>query len=518
MVYVSVAGLIIFADDFSYLLVKRGNRNNERVEVRGPNSVESEHGVVAADDSRCSEAGVLMLKKGGHAVDAAVATALCVGVVNPVSSGIGGGAFMVVRSSSTSQVRAFDSRETAPLAASQNMYASDMRAKYNGGLSMGVPGEIAGLHEAWSRYGRLDWKTLFQPAIKLAKDGFVVEPFLGSIIASNAQKIMNDPGLRKVFAPAGKLLRAGEKCYNVELAHSLQEVAEHGPVAFYNGTIGEKMVEDVRQAGGILTMEDLRNYKVEIKDAISANVMNYTIYGMPPPSSGTLGMSLVMNILDSYGSADAANGDLGLHRLIEASKHMFAERMNLGDPVFVNVTEYVTEMLSVSYAKQIREKIFDNTTFPASYYMYRWSQLRDHGTSHFCIVDADRNAVSMTTSVNVPFGAGVLSPSTGIIINDGMGDFSAPTEISPDKLPPAPANFITPNKRPLSSMTPLIITKDNQLAGVIGGSGGLKIILAVAQVFLNHFISGMEPLAAVQHPRIYHKVRFNRVHRYNSFI
>ncbi|KAL4284344.1 hypothetical protein GQ457_16G003070 [Hibiscus cannabinus] len=544
MVYVSVAGLIIFTNDFSYLLVKRGNRNNERVEVRGPNSVESEHGVVAADDSRCSEAGVLMLKKGGHAVDAAVATALCVGVVNPVSSGIGGGAFMVVRSSSTSQVRAFDSRETAPLAASQNMYASDMRAKYNGGLSMGVPGEIAGLHEAWSRYGRVDWKTLFQPAIKLAKDGFVVEPFLGSTIASNAQKIMNDPGLRKLFAPAGKLLRAGEKCYNVELAHSLQEVAEHGPVAFYNGTIGEKLVEDVRQAGGILTMEDLRNYKVEIKDAISANVMNYTIYGMSPPSSGTLGMSLVMNILDSYGSADAAMGDLGLHRLIEASKHMFAERMNLGDPDFVNVTEYVTEMLSVSYAKQIREKIFDNTTFPASYYMYRyvwytikpfrylltkllsfvilfvtrWSQLRDHGTSHFCIVDADRNAVSMTTSVNVPFGAGVLSPSTGIIINDGMGDFSAPTEISPDKLPPAPANFITPNKRPLSSMTPLIITKvsklpcaDNQLAGVIGGSGGLKIILAVAQVFLNHFILGMEPLAAVRHPRIYHKLS-NELH------
>ncbi|KAK8595552.1 hypothetical protein V6N13_000259 [Hibiscus sabdariffa] len=468
MVYVSVAGLIIFTDDFSYLLVKRGNRNNERVEVRGPNSVESEHGVVAADDSRCSEAGVLMLKKGGHAVDAAVATALCVGVVNPMSSGIGGGAFMVVRSSSTLQVQAFDSRETAPLAASENMYAGDMRAKYNGGLSMGVPGEVAGLHEAWSRYGRLDWKTLFQPAIKLAKEGFVVEPFLGSIIASNAQKIMNDPGLRKVFAPEGKLLRAGEKCYNVELAHSLQELAEHGPVAFYNGTIGEKLVEDVRQAGGILTMENLRNYKV-------------------------------MNILDSYGSANAAKGDLGLHRLIEASKHMFAERMNLGDPDFVNVTKYVSEMLSVSYAKQIREKIFDNTTFPASYYMYRWSQLRDHGTSHFCIVDADRNAVSMTTSVNFPFGAGVLSPSTGIIINDEMGDFSAPTEISPDKFPPAPANFITPNKRPLSS-------KDNQLAGVIGGSGGLKIVLAVAQVFLNHFILGMEPLAAVQHPRIYHKL------------
>ncbi|GMI97774.1 gamma-glutamyl transpeptidase 4, gamma-glutamyl transpeptidase 3 [Hibiscus trionum] len=517
MVYVSVAGLIIFSEDFSYLLLKGGNRNKERVEVRGTGgSVESEHGVVAADDGRCSETGVLMLKKGGHAVDAAVATALCVGVVNPMSSGIGGGAFMVFRSSSTSQVQAFDSRETAPLAASQDMYANDMRAKYNGGLSMGVPGEIAGLHEAWTRYGRLDWKTLFEPAIKLAKDGFVVEPYLGLNIASNAQKIMNDPGLRKVFAPEGKLLRAGEKCYNVELAHSLEELAEHGPGALYNGTVGEKLVEDVRRAGGILTMEDLGNYKVEITDAISANVMNYTIYGMPPPSSGTLGLSLVMNILDSYGSSNAAKGDLGLHRLIEATKHMLAERMNLGDPDFVNITEYVSEMLSVSYAKQIQEKIFDNTTFPASYYMYRWSQLRDHGTSHFCIVDADRNAISMTTTVNVPFGAGVLSPSTGIIINDGMGDFSAPTEISSDRLPPAPANFIRPNKRPLSSMAPLIITKDNQLAGVIGGSGGMKIIPAVAQVFLNHFIMGMEPLAAVQHPRIYHKLIPNVVLYENS--
>ncbi|KAE8705873.1 Gamma-glutamyltranspeptidase 3 [Hibiscus syriacus] len=309
-----------------------------------------------------------------------------------------------------------------------------------------------------------------------------------------------------MFAPEGKLLRAGEKCQRVELAHSLEELAEQGPGALYNGTVGEKLVEDVRQGGGILTKEDLRNYKVEITDAIFANVMNYTIYGMPPPSTGTLGLALVMNILDSYGSANAAKGDLRMHRLIEASKHMFAERMNLGDPDFVNVTKYVSEMLSVSYAKQIQEKIVDNTTFPASYYMYRWSQLRDHGTSHFCVVDADRNAVSMTTTVNFPFGAGVLSPSTGILINNGMGDFSAPTEISPDMLPPAPANFIRPNKRPLSSMAPLIITKDNQLAGVIGGSGGMKIIPAVAQVFLNHFDSGMQPLAAVQHPRIYHKL------------
>lgn len=147
--------------------------------------------------------------------------------------------------------------------------------------------------------------------------------------------------------------------------------------------------------------------------------------------------------------------------------------------------------------------------------MARWSQLRDHGTSHFCIVDAERNAVSVTTTVNYPFGAGILSPSTGIVLNNEMGDFSIPTEISPDKLPPAPANFIKPNKRPLSSMTPLIITKDNQLAGVIGGSGGMNIIPAVTQVFINHFILGMEPLAAVQNPRVYHKLIPNVVNYEN---
>ncbi|PRQ50959.1 putative gamma-glutamyltransferase, Omega peptidase [Rosa chinensis] len=238
-------------------------------------------------------------------------------------------------------------------------------------------------------------------------------------------------------------------------------------------------------------MEDLRNYKVNVTDAMTANVLGYTISGMPPPSAGTLGLSMV----------DAANGDLGLHRLIEALKHMFAIRMNLGDPAFVDTHEYASDMLSPSFAKEIQQKIFDNTTFPLE-----WSQLRDHGTSHFCIVDVDRNAVSMTITVNYPFGGGVLSPSTGIVLNNEMGDFSSPTDISPDHLPPAPSNFIEPIKRPLSSMTPIIVTKDNQLVGVLGGSGGLNIIPAVTQVFINYFILGMEPLASVQSPRVYHRL------------
>ncbi|KAL5768703.1 hypothetical protein ACOSQ2_015486 [Xanthoceras sorbifolium] len=502
---ISIVGLI-FKEDLSCWVLRGENKYNGRVKVNQADIVESAKGVVAADDGRCSEIGASMLRQGGHAIDAAVATALCLGVVNPMASGIGGGAFLIVRSSSTAKTQAFDMRETAPLAASENMYQNNPEAKYEGALSMGVPGEIAGLHEAWLEYGHLAWRTLFQPAINLAKDGYIIAPYLGMHIAKNAEMIKNDPGLREVFAPNGKLLQAGDKCYNVKLAQSLEAVAEQGPQAFYNGTIGQNLVKDVKEAGGILTMEDLRNYKVDVMDAISANVMGYNVHGMPPPSSGTLGLSMVLNILDSYGSLDAAKGNLGLHRLIEALKHMFAARMNLGDPNFVNISKSLSEMLSPTYAKQIRQRIFDNTTFPADYYMYRWSQLRDHGTSHFCIVDADRNAVSMTTTVNFPFGAGVLSPSTGIVLNNEMGDFSTPTEISPDKLPPAPANFIKPNKRPLSSMTPLIVTKDNQPVGVIGGSGGLHIIPAVTQVFLNYFILGMDPLAAVQNPRVYHKL------------
>ncbi|POO00580.1 Gamma-glutamyltranspeptidase [Trema orientale] len=492
-------------------LQRGGNKYNNRIHGNNAQVIVSEQGVVAADDGRCSEVGAFFLRQNGHAVDAAVATALCLGVVNPTSSGIGGGGFLILRSSSTSQTQAFDFRETAPVAASENMYANNPKAQFYGALSMGVPGEIAGLHEAWSKHGRLAWKTLFLPAIKLAKDGFVVTPYLEGHIITNSQVIMKDPGLRQVFAPNGKLLKAGDTCYNVELGHSLEEIAELGPKAFYNGSIGEKLVKDVREVGGILTMEDLRNYKVEVKDAMAANVMGYTVYGMPPPSSGTLGLSLVLKIFESYGSSDAAKGDLGLHRLIEALKHMFAIRMNLGDPDFVNISNYVNDMLSPDFAKQIRERIFDNTTFPPEYYLNRWSQLRDHGTSHFCIVDTDRNAVSMTTTVNYVFGGGVLSPSTGIVLNNEMGDFSTPTEITPDSLPPAPANFIRPNKRPLSSMTPIIVTKDNQLVGALGGSGGMDIIPAVVQVFLNYFVLGMKPLAAVQSPRIYHKLIPNKV-------
>lgn len=467
--------------------------------------IEAEHGVVAADDERCSDIGIDMLREGGHAVDAAVATSLCLGLVSPTSSGLGGGAFMLLRSSN-GQAQAFNMRETAPQAASEDMYAKNPAAKKIGPLSVGVPGELAGLHLAWQQHGKLPWKKLVQPVIKLAAEGFVISPYLASNIKSYKNAIMADKGLRGVFTVNEKLLNVGDTCYNKKLAETLQAISDFGPSVFYNGTIGKKLVEDVQAVGGILSFEDLQNYRVEVTDPISAEVMGYTILGMPPPSSGAAGLISVLNILGSYGTPDAAKGTLGLHRTIEAFKHMFAVRMNLGDPKFVNITDSLSDMLSPEFAVKLKNKIYDNVTFPSEYYGYKWNQLRDHGTSHFCIVDSERNAVSMTTTVNYPFGALMLSPSTGIVLNNEMDDFSTPTEISPDMLPPAPANFIRPNKRPLSSMSPTIVLKGGQLAGVLGGSGGLKIIPAVVQVFLNHFINGMDPLVAVTAPRVYHRL------------
>lgn len=276
--------------------------------------------------------------------------------------------------------------------------------------------------------------------------------------------------------------------------------------ALYGGAVGEALVRDVRAAGGVMTMDDLRGYRVEVGAALRADAMGFTFLGMPPPSSGTLGMALILNILQGYSSLEFLKELLGIHRVIESIKHMLAIRMDLGDPDFVDVTGDVAEMLSTTFADKVRQRIVDNTTFPPGYYFPKWSQLDDHGTSHLCVVDGDRNAVAMTTTVNAYFGAKVLSPSTGIVLNDEMDDFSVPAKRTPDRLPPAPANFIAPGKRPLSSMTPLIILKDGELAGVLGGSGGTNIIATVVQVFVNHFIVGMDPLAAVQHPRVYHKL------------
>ncbi|XP_058096649.1 glutathione hydrolase 1-like isoform X2 [Magnolia sinica] len=465
----------------------------------------AKNGAVATDDGRCSRIGRDVLREGGHAVDAAIAATFCLGVVSPASSGIGGGAFMLVRSAAGIS-EAFDMRETAPLLASQNMYANNATLKASGALSVAVPAELAGLHEAWNRHGRLPWKRLVMPAAYLARRGFRVSPYLHFQMVRTEAGILADEGLKEIFTSNKKLLKTGDVCRNKKLGRTLEAISIHGPAAFYNGSIGVKLVRDVRKAGGVLTMKDLEMYRVKVKEPISADILGLKILGMPPPSSGGAGMILILNILSRYGVPSGVSGSLGLHREIEALKHMIAVRMNLGDPDFVNVSKVLSDMLSPKFAEELKATIFDNMTFNPPYYGGKWNQIHDHGTSHLCIVDGERNAVSMTSTINAYFGARFLSPSTGIVLNNEMDDFSIPGNGLANNPPPAPANFVRPSKRPLSSMTPTIIVKDGQLKAVLGASGGAMIIAGTIEVFLNHFAKGMDPLSSVMGPRVYHQL------------
>ncbi|KAJ4715616.1 Gamma-glutamyltranspeptidase [Melia azedarach] len=476
------------------------NNTNDRREV-----IAARNGVVATDDGRCSQIGADVLKQGGHAVDAAVAAALCLGVVSPASSGLGGGAFMLIRQNN-GKTQAFDMRETAPMRASANMYRGNDTLKKSGILAVAVPGELAGLRKAWERHGKLPWERLVRPAEALARKGFKVSPFLRFQMERSESAILADEGLRKVFTSNGTILKLGDICRNTKLADTLRRVSKHGLKAFYNGSIGLNLVRDIQKAGGIITIQDLRRYQVKIRQPIVNEVFGLKLIGMPPPSSGGATMMLMLNILAQYGGSSGLSGPLGIHRKIEALKHSFGVRMNLGDPEFVNVTEVVSDMLSPRFARMLKRTIRDNMTLDARLYGSRWNQIDDHGTSHLSIVDHEKNAVSMTSTVNAFFGSHILSPSTGIVLNNQMDDFSIPTNGSQNLRPPAPANFIRPGKRPLSSMTPTIILKDEKLKAVMGASGGANIIAGTTEVFLNHFIHKMDPLSAVMAPRFYHQL------------
>ncbi|XP_062098352.1 glutathione hydrolase 1-like [Humulus lupulus] len=472
------------------------------------------HGAVATDHGRCSQIGTQVLREGGHAVDAAVAAALCLGVVSPASSGIGGGAFMNLRLAS-GQAHVYDMRETAPMLASENMYAGNATLKAKGSLSIAVPGELAGLHMAWKQYGKLPWARLVRPAERLARLGFKVSLYLEMQLIASKSDIFGDKGLSSVFTSNGNLLKAGDICRNKKLAQTLGKIADFGIEAYYNGSIGLNLIRDIQRAGGILTMKDLQSYQVKVKKPISVHVMGTKLLAMPPPSGGPP-MILMLNILSHYGFPYGISGSLGIHREIEALKHTFAVRMNIGDPDFVNVSSVISDMLSPKFAAKLRKDINDNRTFNnPSHYGGRWNQIHDHGTSHLSVIDNQRNAVSMTTTVNAYFGSKILSPSTGIILNNEMDDFSMPANVTKGVRPPAPANFIRPGKRPLSSMSPTIVVKNNQLKAALGASGGAFIFAAVGEVLLNHFVKRMDPLTSVMAPRIYHQLMPNVVNYEN---
>ncbi|OWM65606.1 hypothetical protein CDL15_Pgr017103 [Punica granatum] len=311
---------------------------------------------------------------------------------------------MLVRLSS-GKTQAFDMRETAPSLASENMYGGNLTLKASGALSIAVPGELAGLHEAWRQYGKLPWKRLVSPAEHLARNGFKISPYLHMQMSTNEDGILADKGLREIFTSNGHLLGVGDICRNRRLAETLKKISQFGIGPLYNGSVGFNLVRDIRKLGGIISMDDLRSYRFEAREPTAASVLGLEILGMPPASSGGAAMILILNILSLYGFPSGISGSLGVHRTIEALKHAFAVKMNLGDPEYVNISAAFSDMMSVSFAKELKKTIYDNMTFSPGHYGGRWNQIHDHGTSHISVIDRECNAVSMTSTAISYFGA-----------------------------------------------------------------------------------------------------------------
>ena len=459
--------------------------------------VQTQLGAVAADEPRCSAVGADALADGGSAVDAAVAATLCLGVTHPHSSGAGGGAFMIVHSrNGSSEVLEF--RERAPAAAGRDMFAasnatsgegsaseSDARPSEFGGAAAAVPTELHGLRLAWERHGVLPWSRLVEPAAALA-DGFTVGPELARAIEENAEALKRFPATKAVFLRAdASPLREGDVCRNAALARTLRRVASEGPSVLRFGALAEALARDVQDAGGIMTAEDLASYAPRVLEPLRADVLGYAVLGVPPPSSGGAAVAQILELVSGYARplASAPDGSLGTHRLVEAFKHAFAMRMNLGDPevppppgVVSNISGAVRDMLSPAFNAALRAMTKDDATLPLGAYGARWNLVEDHGTTHVSVVDADRNAVAMTSTINTNFGSKVVSRSTGTLLNNEMDDFSVPNETNHYGLAPSAANFIAPRRRPLSSMSPTVVLDANQnpprVVAVAGASGG----------------------------------------------
>ncbi|XP_034485854.1 scoloptoxin SSD14-like isoform X1 [Drosophila innubila] len=475
-----------------------------------------EKAAVCSDSPPCSQVGSDILAQNGSAVDATIAAMLCNGLLTAQSMGIGGGNLINIYDRESRKGYQIDAHMVAPYAADPNMFDSNPNpnASLFGPLSIAVPGEVMGYHLAHQRFGKLPWRDLVAPSLKLCETGYYMTKHQEISVRNAWHLIKDNPQYMTVFlntetgeqSMEGDLLKSPK-----QLCNTYQLLADNGPLDFYNGTVAKMLAEDLKELGSIITRDDLDAYSAEMRLSITMPLGQDTLYAVPPVSSGSV-VSHVLSILEGFNftRADLADDEsyaLTVHRITEALKFGFARRSELGDPRFNEIRELVSQLNSPEYAAQQRAKINDSHVLdgPQEYGAQFGTQEDPYGTSHLAVLAPNGDAVSVTSSINFYFGSGLIGPRTGIILNNGMNDFGVQNNLF--GLPPSPSNGIDVHKRPMSSQSPMLLAdNDGNIRLAIGAAGGTKIIPAIVEVAARFLWLGDDLKAAVDAPRFYHQL------------
>jgi gamma-glutamyltranspeptidase/glutathione hydrolase len=510
-----VAALALAAIGFGSAAAQEGRRGFYTPPAAGTlHPVFAEYGMVVAQEKLAARIGADILRQGGNAVDAAVATGFAMAVTYPRAGNIGGGGFMVIHSADRNEDIAIDYRETAPAATTRDIFLGadgkpDIAKSRDSALGIGVPGTVAGLTLALEKYGSGNFSLadILKPAIALATDGFVITDDSADTLPDWHKRLAKWPASAKLFSRAdGSSLREGDTLVQADLAATLSAISAQGPHGFYQGPVAEKLVRAIREAGGIMTPDDLKSYQPVIRAPVRGSYRGYDIVSMPQPSSGGVVLLETLNILEGFAMGDMAQGAApSLHVMIEAMKRAYADRARyLGDPAFVNAP--VATLIAKDYAARQRASIDLARATPWTDALSAVPPREGSNTTHFTAVDSRGNAVSNTTTLNFSYGVGLVAEGTGVLLNNELDDFTAaPGASNAYGLVGFEANLPGPGKRPLSSMAPTIVLKDGKPVLVTGSPGGSRIISTVLQVIVNVLDYKMDIAEAVAAPRLHHQ-------------